>query len=185
MKVLLRENIDGLGKRGDVVEVAPGYGRNYLLPRGLAVQVTSTNMKMIEMQQKALRKKLEKEMSSFKELAQKLSQVSLTFYRKTSDKETLFGSVSINDIKEALEQKGFAIDKKKILLSEPIKSLGNFKVPIKVFHEEKEEIEVKVLPEEAVSFPEEPVSSEKEKVSASEKETDSPESSGKEPMGQS
>jgi len=149
MKIMLRENIENLGKRGDIVEVAPGYARNYLLPRKLALEVTPTNMKMIEMQQRALRKKLEKELSSYQEMAQKLSQVKLTFYRKTSDKEALFGSVSLADIKEALEKEGFALDKKKILLPEPIKSLGSYKVPIKVFHEERAEIEVQVLPEEA------------------------------------
>jgi len=89
MKIMLRENIENLGKRGDIVEVAPGYARNYLLPRKLALEVTPTNMKMIEMQQRALRKKLEKELSSYQEMAQKLSQVKLTFYRKTSDKEAL------------------------------------------------------------------------------------------------
>ncbi|RLE04617.1 MAG: 50S ribosomal protein L9 [Candidatus Aminicenantes bacterium] len=153
MKIMLRENIENLGKRGDIVEVAPGYARNYLLPRKLALEVTPTNMKMIEMQQRALRKKLEKELSSYQEMAQKLSQVKLTFYRKTSDKEALFGSVSLADIKEALEKEGFALDKKKILLPEPIKSLGSYKVPIKVFHEERAEIEVQVLPEEAAETP--------------------------------
>ncbi|OQX53193.1 MAG: 50S ribosomal protein L9 [Candidatus Aminicenantes bacterium 4484_214] len=153
MKIMLRENIENLGKRGDIVEVAPGYARNYLLPRKLALEVTPTNMKMIEVQQKALRKKLEKELSTYQEMAQKLSQVKLTFYRKTSDKEALFGSVSLTDIKEALEKEGFALDKKKILLPEPIKSLGSYKVPIKVFHEERAEIEVQVLPEEAAETP--------------------------------
>jgi len=186
MKIMLRENIENLGKRGDIVEVAPGYARNYLIPRKLALEVTPTNLKMIEMQQKALRKKLEKELSTFQEMAQKLSQVKLTFYRKTSEKEVLFGSVSIIDIKEALEKQGFALDKKKILLPEPIKALGSYKVPIKVFHEERAEIEVEVLPEEAAETQAEeqktpgdeaekdegqPTETEEGKTASSEKET--------------
>ncbi|HDJ23480.1 MAG TPA: 50S ribosomal protein L9 [Candidatus Aminicenantes bacterium] len=185
MKVMLRENIDSLGKRGEVVEVAPGYARNYLLPRGLAVAVTSTNLKMIEMQQRKLRKQLEKEMSSFKELAQKLSQVSLTFYRKASDKDHLFGSVSVNDLKEALEEQGFVVDKKKILLSEPIKSLGSFKVPIKVFQEEKAEIEVQVLPEEAGSTADEKAPAEAADTTIAEEKIETSESSEEEPPSQS
>jgi|Deesub1362A_J573_1020465.scaffolds.fasta_scaffold00101_33 large subunit ribosomal protein L9 len=184
MKVMLRENIENLGKRGDIVDVAPGYARNYLIPRHLALEVTPTNVKMIEMQQKALRKKLEKELSTFQEMAQKLSQVKLIFYRKTSEKEALFGSVSITDIKEALEQQGFSLDKRKILLSEPIKALGTYKVPIKVFHEERAEIEVEVLPEEAAENQAEevepPVEQGKKELAPEPEQT---ESSEKEPGG--
>ena len=184
MKVMLRENIDNLGQRGDIVEVKPGYARNYLLPKGLAVAVTASNLKMIEMQQKALRKKLEEELSSFKELAQKLNEVSLTFYRKTTDKEALFGSVSVNDIKEALEQRGFTVDKKKILLTEPIKSIGSFQVPIKVFQSEKAVIEVQVLPEEGPQSEAEAREALEEPDSSPPSETETPESSGTDPQGQ-
>lgn len=147
MKIMLRENIESLGKKGEILNVAAGYGRNYLIPKRLAVEVTPTNIKMVEIEQKSLQKGLEKEMASYKALAEKLNQVSLSFVRKTGEKDVLFGSVSSTDIKEALEEKGFDIEKKRILLDEPIKRLGNYSVPIKVFHEERAEIKVAVISE--------------------------------------
>jgi large subunit ribosomal protein L9 len=149
MKIILKENIENLGKRGDIINVAPGYGRNYLIPRKLAIQVTPSNMKMIEMQQKALRKKLEKEVESFQSVIEQLSQVSLSFERKAGDKDVIFGSVSTADIKEALDKLGLEVEKKKILLTDPIKRLGNFTVPIKVFHDERAEIKIEVKKEGA------------------------------------
>lgn len=148
MKVMLRENIESLGKKGEILNVAAGYGRNYLIPKKLAIEVTLINKKMVEIEQKSLQKGLEKEMASYKALAEKLNQVSLSFVRKTGEKDVLFGSVSAADIKEALEGKGFDIEKKRILLDEPIKRLGNYSVSIKVFHEEKAEIKVAVVSEE-------------------------------------
>jgi len=147
MKIMLRENIESLGKKGEILNVAAGYGRNYLIPKKLAVEVTPTNKKMVEIEQKSLQKGLEKEIASFKALAERLNQVSLSFNRKTGEKDVLFGSVSAADIREALEEKGFDIEKKRILLDEPIKRLGNYTVPIKVFHEEKAEIKVAVISE--------------------------------------
>jgi len=148
MKVMLRENIESLGKKGKILNVAAGYGRNYLIPKKLAIEVTPTNKKMVEIEQKSLQKGLEKEMASYKALVEKLNQVSLSFVRKTGEKDVLFGSVSAADIREALEAKGFDLEKKRILLEEPIKRLGNYSVPIKVFHEEKAEIKVAVVSEE-------------------------------------
>lgn len=147
MKIILRESIENLGKRGDIVNVARGYGRNFLIPRKLAIEVTPSNMKMVEQQQKALRKKLEKEVQTYKEQIEKFNQIHLTFARKSGDKESIFGSVSLTDISKALEEKGFDIEKKKILLAEPIKKLGSYKIPIKVFHDERAEISVEVLKE--------------------------------------
>lgn len=147
MKVMLRENIESLGKKGEILNVAAGYGRNYLIPKKLAVEVTPTNLKMVEIEQKSLQKGLEKEIASFKALAERLNQVSLSFNRKTGEKDVLFGSVSAADIREALEEKGFDIEKKRILLDEPIKRLGNYTIPIKVFHEERAEIKVAVISE--------------------------------------
>ncbi|MFW6139985.1 MAG: 50S ribosomal protein L9 [Acidobacteriota bacterium] len=144
MKLLLRENIENLGKKGDIVDVAPGYGRNYLIPKKRAVRVTPSNIKMIEMEQKTLKKGLEKEMESYNEIAERLKNTSLVFHRKTSEKETIYGSVSTNDVKESLDKLGFDIEKKRILLEEPIKKIGTFTVPIKVFHEQHAEVKIEV-----------------------------------------
>jgi large subunit ribosomal protein L9 len=149
MKVILKQNIEKLGRKGDVVNVAPGYGRNYLLPRKLALEVTPTNLKMIEIERQSLKKKLEQERQSFLGTIQKLNQVTLSFTRRAGDKDVIFGSVSAGDIKEALEGLGFEVDKKKILLDEPIKRLGNFTVPVKVYHEDKAEVKIVVVKEEA------------------------------------
>ncbi len=147
MKIILKENIENLGSKGDIVNVAAGYGRNYLLPKKLALKVTSSNMKMIEMEQAALKKNLEKARISYKGAIQKLNEVSLSFERKAGEKDTIFGSVSVADIKEELDKLGFEIEKKKILLKEPVKKIGNFTVPIKVFLDDIAEIKIQVVPE--------------------------------------
>jgi large subunit ribosomal protein L9 len=149
MKVILKQDVEKLGRRGDVVNVAPGFGRNYLIPRKMAIAVTPTNIKMIEIERQALKKKLEVERKSFQSLTQKLNQVSLTFTRRAGEKDIIFGSVSSGDVKEALDRLGYDIDKKKILLDEPIKRLGNFSVPIKISHDDRAEIKVVVAREEA------------------------------------
>ena len=150
MKIILKENIENLGSKGDIVNVAAGYGRNYLLPKKLALEVTSTNMKMIEMEQASLKKNLEKARMSYQDVIQRLNDVSLSFKRKADEKDTIFGSVSVADIKEALDKRSFEIEKKKILLKEPIKRLGNYTVSIKVFLEDIAEIKIQVLPEGGV-----------------------------------
>ncbi len=151
MKIILLENVEKLGQKGDILEVAPGYARNYLIPRKLAMEVTPGNLKTIEMQQKALKKKLEKERLTYQELIKQLNQVTLTFVRKSSEKDVIFGSVSAADIQEELNRLGYNIDRKKILLDEPIKRLGTFSVPIKVYHEDRAEIKVVVVKEEVPS----------------------------------
>jgi large subunit ribosomal protein L9 len=160
MKIILRENIENLGKRGDIIDVAAGYGRNYLIPRKLATEVTPSNMKMIELEQKALRKKLEREVKTYQSVIDQLNQTSLTFERKAGDKDVIFGSVSAADIKEALDALGMNVEKKKILLDEPIKRLGNFTVPVKVFHDERAEIKIEVKKEGAKEEKAQPVVSE-------------------------
>jgi large subunit ribosomal protein L9 len=147
MRVILRENIENLGRKGDVVNVAPGYGRNYLIPKKIAIEVTSRNMKMIEIEQKVLQKGFEKERASYQELTDRLNAVTLSFTRKTSEKDVIFGSVSSADIRDALAAQGFEVEKKKILLDEPIKRLGNYTVPIKIFHEERSEVKLEVVKE--------------------------------------
>jgi large subunit ribosomal protein L9 len=147
MKVILKDNIENLGKKGDIVKVSPGYGRNFLLPKKLALKVTATNMKMIEMVQKSLRKGLEKEMKVYMSLIEQLNAVTLTFHRKSGEKDTIFGSVSVTDIRDSLTDLNFDVEKKKILLDEPIKRLGTYTVPIKVFHDDRAEIKLKVVRE--------------------------------------
>ena len=176
MKIILKENIENLGKRGDIIDVAAGYGRNYLIPRKLAVQVTPANMKMVEMEQKALRKKLEQEVQSFQTVIDQLNQTFLAFERKAGDKDVIFGSVSTTDIKEALDKLGIEVEKKRILLAEPIKRLGNYTVAIKVFHDEQAEIKIEVKKEGAeeeakeAEAPVEPEQEKKEEPAQSEEE---------------
>lgn len=149
MKIILLENVEKVGRKGDILEVAPGFARNYLIPRKLAMEVTPGNLKSVEMQQKALKKKLEKERLTYQELIKQLNQVTLTFVRRSSEKDVIFGSVSAADIQEELARLGFDLDRKKIVLEEPIKRLGTFSVPVKVYHEDRAEIKVVVVKEEA------------------------------------
>ena len=149
MKVILKQDVEKLGRRGDVVNVAPGFGRNYLIPRKMALAVTATNLKTIEIERQALKKKAEVERKTFQTLVQKLNEVSLTFTRRAGDKDVIFGSVSSGDVKEALDALGYDIDKKKIHLDEPIKRLGNFTVPVKISTEDRAEVRIVVAREEA------------------------------------
>jgi large subunit ribosomal protein L9 len=149
MKVILKHDVEKVGRKGDIVNVAPGFGRNYLIPRKLALEVTASNLKMIEIERQALKKKAEAERQSFQGVIQKLSQVTLTFPRRAGEKDVIFGSVSAGDIKEALDKLGFEVDKKRIHLDEPIKRLGNFTVPVKVYNEDKAEVKIVVVKEEA------------------------------------
>jgi large subunit ribosomal protein L9 len=148
MKVILKEDIENVGRKGDLVNVAPGYGRNYLIPRKLALAVTATNMKLVTVERATLKKKAEAERKSYLDLIQKLTATTLSFSRKAGEKDHIFGSVSGTDIKEALDKLGFEIDKKKIVLDEPLKRLGSFAVPIKVFHDDRAEIRVHIVKEE-------------------------------------
>jgi large subunit ribosomal protein L9 len=144
MKIILKQDVENVGRRGDVVNVARGYGRNFLIPRRLAIEVTPSNLKAIELEKKALRKKNEQERLSYQSLIEKLNAVTLTFVRKAGEKDHIFGSVSAGDIKEALAGLGFDIDKKKIGLDEPIKRLGHYTIPVRVYYDDKAEIRVEV-----------------------------------------
>lgn len=148
MKVILKQDVENLGRKGDIVHVSPGYGRNYLLPRKMALEVTESNLKMVEMERQALKKKLDKERQSYQEQAQKLSELTLTFFRKGGEKDLIFGSVSAADIRETLAERGFDLEKKKILLEEPIKRLGNYTVPVRLSPDEKVELRIEVRKEE-------------------------------------
>jgi large subunit ribosomal protein L9 len=148
MKVILKHDVDNLGRKGDIVNVSAGYGRNYLIPRKLALAVTTSNIKMIEIERQVLKKKVEQERLSYRDLIGKLNEVTLTFSRKAGEKDMIFGSVSSGDIKDALDKLGFDIEKKKISLDEPIKRLGNYTIPIKVFHDDKADLRVEVRREQ-------------------------------------
>ena len=145
MKVILKSDVENLGRKGDILSVSAGYGRNFLLPRKLALEVTDSNLKMIEIEQQALHKRREKERESFQGLIERLNQVTLTFRRKTGEKDHIFGSVSASDIKDGLAALGFEMEKKKILLEDPIRRLGHYTIPVKVFHDDKAEVKVEVI----------------------------------------
>lgn len=147
MKLILREKIDKLGTRGDVVDVASGYGRNYLLPKGFAYKFSEGNARKVEVERKIINLKLEREKQEAEVLAGKLAQISTTIVRKVGENETLYGSVNNGDIAEALEKEGFELDKRKILLDEPMKTLGIYTVPVRLHPEVTAELKVWVVKE--------------------------------------
>ena len=132
MEIILREDVDKLGRRGDVVKVAEGYGRNFLLPRGLAMAVTDSNKAMIAKERKAHEAKLAKEKAEFEAVAQKIASLRFVAPRKVGENDVLYGSVTSGDIAEFLKGKGVEIDKRKVVLDEPIKRLGDHEVKIKL-----------------------------------------------------
>ena len=135
MQIILQEDIDKLGHRGDVVTVKPGYARNFLLPRKLAVEATAGNLKAIERIRTSLAKKTATEMDAAQKQAELLNGVSVKFTRKTGENDHLFGSVTTADVAEGLAAQGFKIDKRQVQLVEAIKALGDYPVTIKVFRE--------------------------------------------------
>lgn len=132
MELLLREDIENLGTRGELVKVRAGYGRNYLLPHGLAVQATPSNVKQIDQQRRALLKKVVAERDGAQQQADMLKEVTLDFARKVGEHGLLYGSVTSMDIAEGLAAKGYEIDRKRIQLKDPIKEVGDYEVPIKL-----------------------------------------------------
>jgi large subunit ribosomal protein L9 len=149
--VLLREDIDDLGARGEIVRVKAGYARNYLLPRKLAVQATASNVKQIEGERAALLKKEATERGSAESQAEQMRKLSLNFTRKVGDHGILYGSVTSMDIAEALKEKGYEIDRRRITLREAIKETGDFTVPVKLHREVTVEIPVVVTAEGATA----------------------------------
>lgn len=132
MEVILKEDVNKLGSRGDVVKVAEGYGRNYLLPRKLAIEATSGNKAVIEQMKSAAVRRSAKEKTQAEELAKQFDGVAVSFQRRSGEHDQLFGSVTSTDIGDALAKKGFNVDRRKIQLHEPLKSLGEFTVPLKL-----------------------------------------------------
>lgn len=146
MKVILLEDVKKLGKKGDLVDVADGYARNYLLPRNLAQEATAGGIKQIKQQKAALEKRKKKEKELAQEIAEKLSKTSVTLKVKAGDQGKLFGSVTSKDISEALkEQQQIQVDRRKIELTEPIKSLGSYEVDIKIAPEVEAKLTVKII----------------------------------------
>lgn len=147
MKVLLREDLDNLGKRGEVVKVAAGYARNYLLPKRLAMPVTPGNMKLIDQERRAFQLRRDRDKQAAEELARRIAEVSCTIVKKVGENDALYGSVTTQDIGEVLEKEGIAIDRRRILLEDPIKALGVYTVPIKVHAEVTADLKVWVVKE--------------------------------------
>jgi large subunit ribosomal protein L9 len=145
--VLLREDIDDLGARGEIVKVKAGYARNYLLPRKLAVQATASNVKQIEQERAALLKKEAKEKGTAEEQAAQMKSLRLSFTRKVGEHGILYGSVTSMDIAEALKERGFEVDRRRISLREAIKETGEFTVPVRLHREVTVEVPVEVAAE--------------------------------------
>ena len=132
MKVILTETVESMGQIGDVVNVAPGYARNFLLPKGLAMEATGKNVRELEHKKRMLAQRREKERQEMLSIAEKLGSVRISLRRKVSEDDKLYGSVNVTDISKALEGLGFQIDKKDIILEQPIKQLGVFNVVVRV-----------------------------------------------------
>jgi large subunit ribosomal protein L9 len=148
MEVILREDIEKLGTRGEVVKVAPGYARNFLLPKKLAVAATASNKKIIEQERQAHLRKEAKLQGEAQDLAKLMDGVTVTISQKAGENDQLFGSVTSKDVADALAAKNFTIDRRKIQLDEPIKQLGEFKVPVRLHKDVTAEITVVVAKEE-------------------------------------
>ena len=147
MEVILREHVDNLGRRGEIVKVADGYARNFLLPRKLALVVTEGNKKQIERERVKFEAKELEEKKVAEAVAERMANLEIEIARKVGETEALYGSVTSGDIAEALQKKGFDIDRRKLQLHEPIKKLGSFDVPLKLHREVITQVKVKVIAE--------------------------------------
>ena len=148
MEVILREDIEKLGSRGDMVKVASGYARNFLLPKRLAVAATDANRKIVDQERQAHLRKEAKLKGEAEDLSKLINGVSVTIAQKAGEQDQLFGSVTSKDVADALAAKNFTIDRRKIQLDEPIKQLGEFKVPVRLHKDVVAEITVMVVREE-------------------------------------
>jgi large subunit ribosomal protein L9 len=148
MEVILREDIDKLGARGEVVKVASGYARNFLLPRRLAVAASESNKKIVEQERQGHLRKEAKVQADAAELGKMMSSVEITIAQKAGENDQLFGSVTAADLVVALEKQGYSIDRRKVMLEDPIKTLGDFKVAIRLHKDVSVELPVHVVKEE-------------------------------------
>ncbi len=147
MEVILREDVDKLGARGEVVKVAAGYARNFLLPQRLAMAATPSNKKVVEQEKQAYLKREAKAQNESEDLAKLMDGQVITIAQKAGENDHLFGSVTTKDLADALEQKGFIIDRRKIQLDEPIKTLGEFDVPVRLHRAVTANVKVQVVRE--------------------------------------
>ncbi|MDX1764018.1 MAG: 50S ribosomal protein L9 [bacterium] len=147
MNVILKEDVENLGKIGEQVRVKPGYARNYLIPQGMAIEASVRNLKNLEHQKKLVQDRIYKTLKSAESLAKRIESTSITLSQKVGENERLFGSVTTMTIAAALEEEGIEIDKKKILLEEPIKQLGVYTIPIKLHPELTADLKVWVVEE--------------------------------------
>ena len=147
MEVILREHVDHLGRRGDLVKVADGYARNYLLPRKLALLATDGNRKQIERERAKFEVKELEEQKSAQAVADRMANVEIEIARKVGETEALYGSVTSADVADALAAKGFELDRRKLHLPDPIKRLGEYEVPVKLHREVTVKLKVRVVPE--------------------------------------
>ena len=147
MEVILREHVDNLGQRGEVVKVAEGYARNYLLPRKLALPVTEANKKQIERERAKLDAREAAEKQDAEAVAQRMAALDIAITRRVGENDTLYGSVTAADITDALHKQGVEIDRRKVQLAEPLKQLGEFTVPIKIHREVTAQVKVRVVKE--------------------------------------
>jgi len=146
MKVILMENVPSLGRAGDVVQVAAGYGRNYLIPRNLALEATPGNLQNLERQRKSFVQRADKTKETASTLATKIDSLSCTLARPAGGNEKLFGSVTSMDLQEFLSEQGIPVDRRKIFLPNPIKTLGSFSIPVKLHPEVTAQLKVNVVP---------------------------------------
>ncbi len=147
MKVILREDVEKLGKAGDIVKVADGYGRNFLIPRNLAVPADVRNVRALEHDKRVIEARAKKTRKAAESLAEKVAAVSVTLPARAGEEGKLFGAITSRDIAEALEKAGVAVDRKHVQLAEPIKQLGDYKVKVKLGADIVPEISVSVVPE--------------------------------------
>jgi large subunit ribosomal protein L9 len=149
VKVILKEDITTLGKAGELVEVARGYGRNYLIPQGKALEATAQHLRQLEEQKRIILKRKAKDLEAAQRLADRITSLSIEISRKVVEEEKLYGSVSSKDIAEKLALQDIPLDRKRILLQEPIRTLGDFEVPVKLHPEVTSLLKVKVVAEKS------------------------------------
>lgn len=149
MEVILREHVEHLGRRGEVVKVADGYARNYLLPRNLALPATVGNKKQVERQRAKFEAKETEDRAAAQRVADRLSSLEIVIARRVGETEALYGSVTSADIAQAIADKGYEIDRRKLQLDEAIKRIGDFEVPVKLFRDVTANVKVRVVPEGA------------------------------------
>jgi large subunit ribosomal protein L9 len=149
MEVIIRDDVDKLGNRGQVVKVTPGYARNFLLPRRMAVAATESNKKIVEQERQAHLRRDAKEHADAADLGKMMGAVEVTISQKAGEADQLFGSVTAADVAASLEKQGYTIDRRKVHLAEPIKTLGDFKVTVKLHRDVSVEVPVHVVREES------------------------------------